>query len=114
MVSVLSRAKAHFGTRRSLTIPEWKDEDGNPTVLYWKPFTVDEQAKLKAARDAAEDDATDAMLRVIIAKAQDAEGKKVFDIGDRPELRVAVDALILDRIMDAMMSTVSLGDAEKN
>jgi hypothetical protein len=114
MGSVLARAKAHFGSRRSISIPEWKDENGNPTVLYWTPFTVDEQAKMKAARDAAEDDATDAMLRVIITKARDAEGKKVFDIGDRPELRVAVDAMVLDRIMAAMMSTDSLGDAEKN
>lgn len=114
MLSVLDRAKAHFGQRRSISIPEWKDGDGNPTVLYWKPFSLDEQKKLRAARDAAEDDAIDGSLRILIAKATDAEGKKVFDIGDRPELRASVDALIVDRILDAMMSTASLEDAVKN
>lgn len=114
MASVLERAKAHFGLRRSISVPEWRDADGNPTVLYWKPFSMAEQAKLKAARNAAEDDDTDGMLRIIIAKAEDVEGKKVFDIGDRPELRASVDALVLDRIMAAMMSTVSLEEAVKN
>ena len=114
MLSVLDRAKAHFGQRRSISIPEWKDGDGNPTVLYWKPFTLDEQARLRAARNAASDDETDGMLRILIAKATDAEGKKVFDIGDRPELRAAVDAIVLDRIIQAMLSTASLEDAVKN
>ena len=114
MGSVLARAKAHFGQRRSLAVPEWQDDEGNPTVLYWVPFTLEEQAKLRAARNAAEDDDTDGMLRILIAKAQDADGKKVFDIGDRPELRAAVDALVIERIIQAMMSTVGVEDAIKN
>lgn len=112
--SVLARAKAHFGLRRSIAIPEWPDEDGKPTVIYWSPFTIDEQNKLRAMRDAGNDDAVDGMLRVLITKAQGENGVRLFDIGDRPEMRNSVDALVLDRIIEALMSTDTVEQAEKN
>lgn len=114
MSSVLERAKAHFGMQRSISLPEWKDEAGQATVLYWRPFTLDEQRKLRSMREAAGDDDTDGMLRLIIAKAQDAAGQKVFTIEDRPALRSAVDAVVIDRIISAMLSTDSVEQAEKN
>ena len=44
-MSVIDRAKSHFeslGTQ-SMEVPEWKDDDGNPTVIYWNPITLAEK-----------------------------------------------------------------------
>jgi hypothetical protein len=114
MTRILDRAKAHFGQRRSISVPEWPDEDGNPAVLFWQPFTLEEQSRLRAMRDAASDDAIDGSLRILIAKAQDESGNRLFDIGDRPVLRTAVDALVIDRILAAMMDVDGMEHAVKN
>jgi hypothetical protein len=47
-MSVLERAKAHFDKQDiiEITVPEWEDENGNPTVLYSKPLTLADKKKL--------------------------------------------------------------------
>ena len=47
-MSVIDIAKSHFenlGTQ-SIEVPEWKDEDGKPVILYWNPITLSEKNKL--------------------------------------------------------------------
>ena len=47
-MSVIDRAKSHFeslGTQ-SIEVPEWKDDDGKPTVIYWNPITLAEKNRL--------------------------------------------------------------------
>ena len=44
-MSVIDRVKTHFETLKTLTIEveEWKDENGNPSVFYSEPLTLEEK-----------------------------------------------------------------------
>ena len=56
-MSVIDLAKSHFeniGTQ-SIEVPEWKDDDGKPTVLYWNPITLSEKNKLLKKSDTLND-----------------------------------------------------------
>ena len=56
-MSVIDRAKSHFeslGTQ-SIEVPEWKDDDGKPTVIYWNPITLAEKNRLLKKSDSLND-----------------------------------------------------------
>ena len=44
-MSVIDRVKTHFENLRTITIEvdEWKDENGNPSVFYSEPLTLEEK-----------------------------------------------------------------------
>ena len=47
-MKIIDRAKSHFESLgvQSIEVPEWEDDDGKPTVLYWNPITLSEKNKL--------------------------------------------------------------------
>jgi hypothetical protein len=52
-MNIIDRAKSHFeslGTQ-SIEVPEWKDDDGKPTIIYWNPITLSEKNKLFTLED---------------------------------------------------------------
>jgi hypothetical protein len=112
-MSILDRAKAHFDQQEiiEIEIPEWEDDQGNPTVLFSKPFTLGDRKKLY--KFAKEDD-MEFLVRLIIMKALDQAGNPVFDIGDKITLMNSVDPKIITRIANAMTSSKSVEDFEGN
>jgi hypothetical protein len=112
-MSVLERAKAHFDQQEiiEIEIPEWEDEQGNPTVIYSKPFTLGDRKKLY--KFAKEDD-MEFLVRLVIMKALDQAGSPVFDIGDKITLMNSVDPKIITRIANAMTSSKSVEEFEGN
>ena len=44
-MSVIDRVKTHFETLKTITIEveEWKDEQGNPSIFYSEPLTLEEK-----------------------------------------------------------------------
>jgi len=112
-LSAIERAKAHYLNQpiREITVPEWADEDGNPFVFYARPFTLQDQGKLQfAVKNQSE---ADALAEVLIMKAIDADGNKVFSVGDKQTLRGSVDANILARVANQIMGGNS-EELEKN
>jgi hypothetical protein len=96
-MSVLDRAKAHFQSQelKRIEVPEWADEQGNPTVLFSEPFTLkDSQGLAKFAKE----DGAEFVVRLIIMKAINEDGSKAFDISDKPALMNTVDPNVLNRI----------------
>ena len=79
-MKVIDKAKAHFNSLdiKEIEIPEWSD-DGEILKIYAKPLTLAEMSKLQKY---AKDDDVALMAYCLIHKALDAEGNKVFDIGD--------------------------------
>jgi hypothetical protein len=112
-MSVLERAKAHFDKQDiiEITVPEWEDENGNPTVLYSKPLTLADKKKL--LKFAKEDD-IEFVARLIILKALDGKGDQVFDISDKITLLNSVDPNVLTRIAGKMTEAKSVEDFEGN
>ena len=86
-MSVIDIAKSHFenlGTQ-SIEVPEWKDEDGKPTVLYWNPITLSEKNKLLRKSDNLND--VSLLADVLLMKALDEDGNKVFKAEEKLELK---------------------------
>lgn len=105
----LSAAVAHFkslGTPH-LDIPEWV-VDGAPMRVYWKPLTVDERASIFDGGVAKDD------LEIVMMKAIDADGKKMFTLEDKPALKLSVAPQIISRIAVRMMALPTTEQVEKN
>jgi|TARA_B100000085_G_scaffold207300_1_gene191057 hypothetical protein len=80
-------------------------KDGDETVLeiYWHPLTIAERESIQ--KKAGSDDATDFALGMMIEKALDEDGKRLFQDGERAVLKNAIDASVLQDIQLAMLSS---------
>ena len=112
-MSILERAKAHFDKQEvvEISVPEWEDESGNPTILYSKPFTL---AERKTLYKFSKDDDLEFLVRLVIMKALDADGNRVFDISQKLEMMNRVDPNVITRIANMMTAAPSVGDIEGN
>ena len=80
-------------------------KDGDEVVLevYWHPLTIAERESIQ--KKAGSDDANDFALGMMIEKALDADGKRLFQDGEKAALKNAVDAAVLQEIQLAMLSS---------
>ena len=113
-MSILDRAKSHFENIgvQSIEVPEWKDEDGKPTVLFWNPINLYEKNKLFKKSDNMTD--VSILADIVVMKSLDKDGKKIFKLEDKMDLLTKVDSDILSRIATAMIQVVSPDEVKKN
>lgn len=113
-MSVIDRAKSHFeslGTQ-SIEVPEWKDDDGKPTVIYWNPITLAEKNRLLKKSDSLND--VSLLADILIMKALDKDGKKMFLLEDKIPLMHKTDADVLATIANKMVAAISPLEVKKN
>ena len=71
--------------------------------IYWKPLTIADRdtiyKTLHAMNKANENDNLEYALQVLINKAEDKEGNKLFSEGDRASLRREIPLTVLTDIM---------------
>ena len=79
-------------------------KDGDEVVLevYWHPLTIAERESIQ--KKAGSDDANDFALGMMIEKALDADGKRLFQDGEKSQLKNAVEASVLQEIQLAMLN----------
>ena len=105
-MNILDNAKNHFdnlGTKK-IEVPEWGDENG-PAFIYAEPCTLADKGKIKKR---SEKDEIDALAYILILKAQDAQGNKLFTLEDKHALKTKVDPDVLSRIASEMMRAPSI------
>ena len=80
-------------------------EDNGEAVLevYWHPLTIAERESIQRKADA--EDANDFALSMMIQKALDADGKRLFQDGEKAVLKNAFEASVLQEIQLAMLSS---------
>jgi hypothetical protein len=80
-------------------------KDGDEVVLevYWHPLTIAERESIQKKSD--KDDSGDFALGMMIEKALDADGKRLFQDGEKSQLKNAVDASVLQEIQLAMLTS---------
>lgn len=80
-------------------------KDGDETVLeiYWHPLTIAERESIQ--KKAGSDDPTDFALSMMIEKALDENGKRLFQDGEKAVLKNAIEAAVLQGIQLAMLSS---------
>ncbi len=69
--------------------------------VYWHPLTIAERESIQ--KKTGSDDANDYALQMMIEKALDQDGVKIFQDGDKASLRREVEASILEQIQLAML-----------
>ena len=113
-MSILDRAKSHFENIgvQSIEVPEWKDEDGKPTVLFWNPINLYEKNKLFKKSDNMTE--VSILADIVVMKSLDKDGKKIFKLEDKMDLLTKVDSDVLSRIATAMIQVVSPDEVKKN
>jgi hypothetical protein len=70
-------------------------------TVYWHPLTI---AEREAIQKKSSDDVNDYALQMMIEKALDVDGKKIFQDGDKASLRREVEVSILEEIQIAMIN----------
>ena len=82
-------------------------KDGDKTVLeiYWHPLTISERESILAKSTG--DDGNEFALNLMIEKALDENGKRLFQDGHKASLRREVNASTLQDIQLAMLNSGS-------
>ena len=111
-MKAIERAKAHFDTLdiKKIDVPEW-GEDGQSLLIYSKPLTLQETSKLFRM---AKDDDMAMLAYVLIYKALDANGDKIFSLEDKNALLNKVDRNVLIRVANEIMAEQPEAEVKKN
>jgi hypothetical protein len=112
-MSIIDRAKSHFEGLgiQSIEVPEWKDDEGKPTVIYWNPITLSEKNKLLKKSDTLND--VSLLADVLIMKALDKDGNKVFTLEDKLVLMHKTDPDVLTKIATLMVQAPTPEELKK-
>ena len=94
-------------------VPEWCGEDENPARIYFKPFTLRDKAFV-ARKAEKEGVGLEATADLIIRKALDENGNKLFSDVHRSLLLEQVDPDVLSSLAAIMTATKTVKDHEKN
>ena len=113
-MSVIDIAKSHFESLgvQSIEVPEWKDEHGNATILYWNPINLSEKNTLFKKSDNLND--VSILADILVMKAIDKDGNKLFTLEDKLALMHKVDSDVLSRIATAMVQAINPEQVKKN
>jgi hypothetical protein len=84
---------------------KYEVKDGDDVVLevYWHPLTISEREAIQ--KKSSQDDSADFALAMMIEKGLDANGKRLFQDGEKAVLKNAVEAAVLQDIQLAMLSS---------
>lgn len=100
--------------RRVITVPEW-GEDGVPLSVFVKPITAGDINRLQRKhKDFLNNMTVEGMVELIIMKAEDSEGVKMFTIEDKPVLMREQVGVIADVAGKMFGDIDSIEDHEKN
>jgi len=110
-MSVIDRVKDHFESQgvKTINVAEW-GEEGQPLVIYSKPFTMAEKRNLFKG---TKNDDIGVLVDVIVLKARDKDGNKIFKLDDKQVLLNSADPEVIAKVSTEMLNTVSYEEAEK-
>ena len=100
MTRAVDLLKNKFGVSQ-LYKHDVKQDDEIILTVYWHPLTI---AEREAIQKKSSDDVNDYALQMMIEKALDVDGKRIFQDGDKASLRREVEVSILEEIQLAMIN----------
>ena len=103
MSDILEKAKEHFKEidRKIIDVPEWG------ITVYAKPLTLSDKRRL--TRNTKPDDVT-LFADVLIQKAEDKEGKKLYSLESKHTLMHEVDPEVVARVAQDILSVIPVED----
>ena len=100
MTRAVDLLKNKFGVSQ-LYKHDVKQDDEIILTVYWHPLTI---AEREAIQKKSSDDVNDYALQMMIEKALDKDGARLFQDGDKASLRREIEASILEQIQLAMVN----------
>ena len=100
MTRAVDLLKNKFGVSQ-LYKHDVKQDDEIILTVYWHPLTIAERESIQKK---SSDDVNDYALQMMIEKALDVDGKRIFQDGDKASLRREVEVTILEEIQLAMIN----------
>ena len=100
MTRAVDLLKNKFGVSQ-LYKHDVKQNDEIILTVYWHPLTIAERESIQKK---SSDDVNDYALQMMIEKALDKDGKRIFQDGDKASLRREVEVSILEEIQLAMIN----------
>jgi hypothetical protein len=106
-MGILDNAKAHFDKLETkvIEVPEWD------VIIYSTPFTMGEK---KSLWKFAKGDDFEFMVRTLVLKALDSDGKKMFDISDKITLMNSVSPDVITRVVGEISATPTIDEMSGN
>jgi hypothetical protein len=110
-MNIIDRVKAHFESQgvKKIEVSEW-GEEGKPLTIYSQPMTLAETRNLFKG---AKNDDLGVMVDVIVLKAKDSDGNKIFKLDDKQVLLNNADPTVIAKVSREILSGVSFEEAEK-
>ena len=100
MTRAVDLLKNKFGVSQ-LYKHDVKQDDEIILTIYWHPLTIAERESIQ--KKTGTDDTNDYALQMMIEKALDKDGTRLFQDGDKASLRREISASILEEIQIAMI-----------
>ena len=100
MTRAVDLLKNKFGVSQ-LYKHDVKQDDEVILTVYWHPLTIAERESIQ--KKTSSDDPNEFALNLMIEKALDKDGTRLFQDGDKASLRREVEANILQEIQLAMI-----------
>lgn len=112
-MSIAKRIAERTSAKRHIDVAEWGDE-GKPEKVYYGPLLAGELNRIQRKHPNFLSSASlEAMVDLIILKAENGQGEKLFTLEDKPVL-MREEVNVVSTVAAAFMSGESVEAQEKN
>lgn len=112
-MSIAERIKARTSQKRHIEVAEWGEPD-SPEKVYFGPLLAGELNRIQRKHPSFLQSASfEGMVDLIILKAENGQGEKMFTLEDKPIL-MREEVEIISRVAATLMSGATVEDQEKN
>lgn len=112
-MSIAKRIAERTSLKRHIEVAEW-GEDGKPELVYYGPLLAGELNRIQRKHPTFLQSASfEAMVDLIVLKAETGDGSKLFTLEDKPVL-MREEVSIISRVAAEFMGGTSVEEAEKN
>lgn len=112
-MSIADRIKARTSKKRHIDVEEW-GEAGQPERVFYGPLLAGELNRIQRKHPTFLQSASfEGMVDLIILKAENGQGEKMFTLEDKPVL-MREEVSVISTVAAELMSGTSVETAEKN
>lgn len=112
-MSIAERIKARTSKKRHIEVAEWGEPD-SPEKVYFGPLLAGELNRIQRKHPNFLQNASfEGMVDLIILKAENGQGEKMFTLEDKPVL-MREEVSVISNVAAEFMSGTSVEVAEKN
>lgn len=112
-MSIAERIKARTSQKRHIDVEEW-GENGTPERVFYGPLLAGELNRIQRKHPTFLQSASfEGMVDLIILKAENGQGEKMFTLEDKPIL-MREEVSVISTVAAEFMSGTSVEQAEKN